>query len=81
MRNHQKKKPRHSEHLVNGKPFQMEMHLVHKTPGHQYVAIRVFINKGKYNLEIQKIWNRIPKETNKEYSSENELIDLATFVP
>jgi carbonic anhydrase len=72
---------RHSEHLVNGKPYPMEMHLVHKTPDHQYVVIGVFINKGKHNPEIQKIWNRIPKEINKEFSYENELIDLATLLP
>lgn len=72
---------RHSEHLVDGKPYPMEMHLVHKTPGNQYVVIGVFINRGKYNPEIEKIWNRIPKEINKEFSYENELINLANLLP
>ncbi len=72
---------RHSEHLVNGKPYPMEMHLVHKTPGHQYVVIGVFIQEGRHNPEIQKIWNRIPSEINEEFSYENELIDLAAILP
>jgi carbonic anhydrase len=72
---------RPSEHLVDGAPYPMEISLVHKTPGHQYVLIRVFIQEGKYNPEIQKIWNQIPTEKNIEFNYENELINLENLIP
>ena len=70
-----------SEHQVEGKSFPMEIHLVHKTQDHEYVIIAVFVKIGKHNPKIQKIWDRIPAEVDKEYIYENELLTAQDFLP
>ncbi len=70
-----------SEHLIHGQSYAMEMHLVHKTSDHQYVVIGVFMKEGKFNPQIQQLWDRIPKDVNKEIVYKNEEINLEDFLP
>lgn len=50
-----------SEHRVAGKEAPIEMHLVHATPGGRIAVIGVFIQQGKANPELTKIWNQLPE--------------------
>ncbi len=70
-----------SEHLVNGKTFPMEIHLVHKTLDHQYVVIAIFAKFGKENPTIQKIWDNIPKKINQETTIEKSFINAEKLLP
>lgn len=70
-----------SEHQVNGKHYDMEVHLVHKTQDHQYVVVGIFMNKGKHNPHIQKIWDRIPNEKHKEVTYNDELFNVESLLP
>ena len=70
-----------SEHHVNGKHHDMEVHLVHKTSDHLYVVVGIFMNEGKHNPHIQKIWDRIPTEVNKEVSYEKDLFNVSSLLP
>lgn len=56
----------HSEHTVNSKPYDMEMHLVHKNEKGELAVVGIFMKKGKENKVIQTIWDNIPHEINKE---------------
>lgn len=70
-----------SEHQVNGKHYDMEVHLVHKTQDHQYVVVAIFMDKGKHNPHIQKIWDRIPTEQNKEVIYKDDLFNVGDLLP
>jgi carbonic anhydrase len=70
-----------SEHLVNGETYPMEIHLVHKTPDHQYVVVAVFAKIGTQNPTIQKLWSLIPTEIDKEYTYKNEFLLANDFLP
>lgn len=70
-----------SEHQVHGKHYDMEVHLVHKTSDHLYVVVGIFLEKGKHNPHIQKIWDRIPTEMNKEFSYEDDLFNVGDLLP
>ncbi len=43
------------EHTVDGKPYPMEMHLVHKSRGGSMAVVGVFIKEGARNRAIEKI--------------------------
>lgn len=71
----------HSEHTVNGKPYDMEMHLVHKNNKNELAVIGIFMKKGQENKVIQKIWNNIPKEINKEKAALTKKINVHALIP
>lgn len=70
-----------SEHTINGKHYDMEMHLVHKTQDHQFLVIGILIKKGMHNPNIQKIWDRIPTMKNKEVYFQNDLLNVDNLLP
>jgi len=49
-----------SENTVNGKPFDMEMHLVHKNAKGELAVVGVFFKQGKHNPELEKVWGSLP---------------------
>ena len=49
-----------SEHKVAGQPFDMEMHLVHKSEDGTLAVVGVFIKSGCENSEFISIWHHIP---------------------
>lgn len=50
-----------SEHLVEGKEFPMEMHLVHQASNGAYLVVGVFIEEGALNVELNKIFAQLPQ--------------------
>jgi len=70
-----------SEHLIAGKPYAMEMHMVHKTPQHEYVVIGVFLKEGKHNPHLEKIWDRFPSEIDKETIYHEGTVSLIDILP
>ncbi len=53
-----------SEHTVNGKHFDMEMHLIHKNKNGQLAVIGVFIKIGNENINLNNIIVHIPDHQN-----------------
>lgn len=49
-----------SEHTVNGKHFDMEMHMVHKDKDGNLAVVGILINKGKENTNFSNIVKHIP---------------------
>jgi len=70
-----------SEHRLNGKTYDMELHLVHKTPQHRYVVFSIFMKKGQENASLRKLWERIPKDLDREVVYKKELIHVSDFLP
>lgn len=69
-----------SEHTVNGKHSDMEMHLVHKSDDGTIAVIGVLIDQGADNPAFDQVWNYLPTETNRE-RKESVTIDAATLLP
>ncbi len=49
-----------SENIVNGKHYDMEMHLVHKSKDGRLAVVGIFLEKADHNEVLQKIWDIIP---------------------
>lgn len=49
-----------SEHTVEGKPFDMEMHLVHKSEHGNLAVVGVLIEQGSHNFAFDPVWAHLP---------------------
>ncbi len=70
-----------SEEKINGRPFDMVAHLVHKSDDGQLAVVAVLLEKGAENPTIQTLWNNLPLEKKIEASPPSASVDLAAFLP
>jgi carbonic anhydrase len=70
-----------SENTVNGKPYDMEAHLVHKSEDGQLAVVAVFMKKGKENSFIKTIWRHLPVHGGSEKIVSSIKINVADFLP
>lgn len=49
-----------SEHLLSGKPFDLECHLVHRAASGGLAVLGVFVKPGAANPALQPIWDAMP---------------------
>ena len=49
-----------SEHTVAGKPFDMEMHLVHRSEKGDLAVVGLLIEKGRHNDSYDPVWDHLP---------------------
>jgi carbonic anhydrase len=52
---------RPSEEFINGKPYDMEIHLMYQAPDRKVGGVTVFVRPGTANPTIQKVWEHMPK--------------------
>lgn len=57
---------RPSEERVNGKAYDMVIHLVHKDMDNRLAVIAVLLEKGSEHPVIQTLWNNLPLEVNQD---------------
>lgn len=50
-----------SEHQVDGRPYSMEAHFVHKSAAGNLAVLGVFLTPGRENGELEKVWARLPQ--------------------
>jgi carbonic anhydrase len=69
---------RPSEERIDGKQFEMSLHLVHKDEQGRLAVVALLIDKGARQPVLQKVWNNLPLEKNQEASARAplELLDL-----
>ncbi|MBS0348296.1 MAG: carbonic anhydrase family protein [Proteobacteria bacterium] len=72
---------RPSEERVNGRGFDMVVHLVHKDLDGRLAVVAVLLERGQAHSLIQTLWNNLPLEKNVDYSPEGVSIDLNQFLP
>ena len=70
-----------SEHTVDGKFYDMEMHLVHKSDKGDLAVVGVFLKKGKANQIIQALWNNLPNEINMENVVAGLSVNASSLLP
>jgi len=72
---------RPSEERVNGKDYEMEVHLVHADQEGKLAVVAVLLQKGEDNPLVHELWNDLPKEKQKEESLDNVRINVAGLLP
>jgi carbonic anhydrase len=55
---------RPSEERINGKGFEMVVHMVHRDADGKLAVVAVLLERGKAQNMIQTVWNNIPLEKN-----------------
>jgi carbonic anhydrase len=61
---------RPSEEYIHGKPYDMEIHLMHQASDGKVAGVTVLLRAGSANATIQKIWDHMPKTEGKEEAEE-----------
>jgi len=69
-----------SEHLLDGKAFEMEAHFVHKSQAGNLAVIGVFIKAGEHNSVLQPIFDQMPKSAGPEVHATGQF-DPEAFFP
>ena len=69
-----------SEHLLAGKPFNLECHFVHKSAGGDLAVVGVFVKPGAKNAALQTIFDAMPMVEGPEKRASG-LIDTAVLLP
>jgi len=72
---------RPSEEYVNGKPYDMVLHLMHAAADGEIAGVAVFIKAGHTNSTIQQIWAHMPKAESKEIAIPGVEINPAGMLP
>lgn len=52
---------RPSEEYIDGKSYEMEIHLMHQASDGKVAGVTVFLVSGSANATVQKIWKHMPK--------------------
>ncbi len=70
-----------SENTVAGKPFDMDVHLVHKSAKGQLAVVGVFLKSGRENAVIAKLWEHMPGHAGDKKKVSSVSIDAADLLP
>lgn len=70
-----------SEHEVNGKRYDMEVHLVHKNQAGKLAVIGLLVEEGKNNDLIGQIWRHLPHDKDKHHIFPNERVNILDLIP
>ena len=70
-----------AEEKVNYKGFAMVAHLVHKNEAGQLAVVAVLLDVGANNSFIQKVWTRMPLDTNDRVQLPDDLLNLNELLP
>ncbi len=71
---------RPSEERINGRQFDMVVHLVHKDAEGRQAVVAVLLERGAAQPLLQAVWNNLPLEKGEEAKARS-LIDLSELLP
>jgi carbonic anhydrase len=69
-----------SEHLLSGKPFDLEAHFVHRSASGALAVLGTFVKPGEANAALQPIWEVMPQQEAPEKNF-GGAIDAAALLP
>lgn len=69
-----------SEHSINGKLADAEVHLVHKNTDGKLAVVGVLINKGPANNAVQSFWGSLPAQTGPQQTTDAQ-VNANDFLP
>lgn len=70
-----------SEHQITGQPFDLELHLVHRSAAGKLAVVSVVAKSGTFNPVLQPIWNAMPTQPQPEQIIENTHINVIELLP
>lgn len=70
-----------SEEKINGKTYDMVVHLVHKSAAGRLAVVAVMLQAGKEQRLIRTLWNHLPLEQDKPVERAGVGIDPAQLLP
>jgi len=71
---------RPSEERIDGRQFEMSLHLVHRNDQGELAVVGLLFDKGAPHPVLQQVWNNLPLEKNSESSATNP-IELSDLLP
>jgi len=71
---------RPSEERINGRQYDMVVHLVHKDADGKLAVVAVLLDRGSAQAVVQSVWNNLPLEKGDEVRAGSR-IDLAQLLP
>ena len=72
---------RPSEEKINGKSFDMTIHLVHADENGKLAVVAILLQEGKENTLVRELWKDLPREKEKEGVFESIQIDVSQLLP
>jgi len=72
---------RPSEETIDGKAYEMVVHLVHADQQGNLAVVAVLLQKGEDNSLVRELWKDLPKEKEKEEDLGSVEIDVASLLP
>ena len=69
-----------SEHAVDGEPFPIEMHLVHRSADGKLAVVGVMIKEGAENSAFAPVWSNLPAEENGSIAT-GATVEVASLLP
>ncbi len=70
-----------SEHTIDQKPFDMELHLVHRSEAGGLAVIGVLMKQGQHNAALQPIWDAFPERNEPEQVVKTVKVNAEQFLP
>jgi carbonic anhydrase len=71
---------RPSEERINGKRFDMSVHLVHRDGAGRQAVVALLLERGMAQNTMQKVWNNLPLEKN-EIVKPSTVLDATDLLP
>jgi len=72
---------RPSEEKINGKGYEMVVHLVHANQEGKLAVVAVLLQRGEDNPLVRELWKDLPKEKEKEEDMDNIQIEVSSLLP
>lgn len=70
-----------SEERINGKPYDMVAHLVHKDDAGKLAVVAVLIKRGKENAALKPVFDNMPISAGPQHTVEGVNINFADLLP
>jgi carbonic anhydrase len=71
---------RPSEERINGRQFELSVHLVHRDPEGRLAVVAVVLERGAAQPVVQQVWNNLPLEKHETVPAATA-IDVAALLP
>jgi carbonic anhydrase len=72
---------RPSEEKINGRSFDMTVHLVHMDENGKLAVVAVLLQEGSDNALVRELWTDLPREKEKEELFDKVQIDISQILP